>query len=68
MVSGKALIKYFLAGGLGIGVLNILYRIPYLGSFIGYLTLPYPASLIFNVLTGISTLIIGLILDLVWKD
>ena len=66
MVSGKALIKYFLAGMLGNGIGFLI------GSFSPvplYLPLPVPyVSMFLSIPTGIGVLIMALILDTLLKD
>lgn len=62
MASGKKLIKYFLAGGFGSAIIGFLLRYLPIPLYIPYL------SIIFSLPAAIGTLIVGLILDLVWKD
>ncbi len=60
----KSLLKYFLAGGLGGGIVSyVLSYIP----IAGYLAIPY-LSIVFSIFSGITTLIAGIILDLILKD
>ncbi|MEM5790579.1 MAG: hypothetical protein QXP77_00810 [Candidatus Aenigmatarchaeota archaeon] len=63
-MNAKTLLKYFLAGGLGGGIISYIFA--YL-PFTGYLYLPY-VSMIFSIFSGVATLVAGIILDFIFKD
>ncbi|RLI98511.1 MAG: hypothetical protein DRP00_01820 [Candidatus Aenigmatarchaeota archaeon] len=62
MVSGKSIIKYFLAGGFGTGTVTFILAYLPIPLYVPYL------SMVFSLTGAIGTLIAGLILDLIWKD
>gem|GEM_PF-6943508 len=63
-MNAKRLLKYFLAGCLGGGIVSFVLGYT---PFLSYLYLPY-ISLIFSIPMGITTLIAGIILEFILKE